>query len=108
MPIGTVIFTAGMISYGWAVQEGVNVYACCVFNGMLYGGGMISSTSVLGYALDSYRESSNEIFIMSMVFKNFLFYGLSNFVSSWATDAGPGQVTSVFGGTGFFAVQTLL
>jgi hypothetical protein len=56
------------------------------------------------YALDSYRDSSNEIFIMNMVFKNFLYYGLSNFVSHWTTDAGPGEVMSVFGGSGFFLV----
>jgi hypothetical protein len=71
----------------------------------MLGGGLMCSSAVIVYALDSYRESSNEIFIMNMVFKNFLYYGLSNFVSSWTTDNGPGQVMSVFGGTGFALVR---
>jgi len=58
------------------------------------------STSVIVYALDAYRESSNEIFIMNMFFKNFLFYGLSLFVNNWAAADGAGDVYSVFGGTG--------
>jgi hypothetical protein len=105
MPIGATIFTSGMIGYGWAIQHGLNVYVCCLLNGMMLGGGLMCSSAVIVYALDSYRDSSNEIFIMNMVFKNFMYYGLSNFVSNWTADAGPGQVMSVFGGTGFFLVQ---
>lgn len=108
MPIGATIFTSGMIGYGWAIQNGLSVYVCCLLNGMMLGGGLMCSSAVIVYALDSYRDSSNEIFIMNMVFKNFLYYGLSNFVSNWTTDAGPGEVMSVFGGTGFFLVRILL
>ena len=105
IPFGVSVFTGGMIGYGWAIQNGVNVYVCCLLNGMMLSGGLMCSSAILVYALDAYRESSNEIFIMNMVFKNFMFYALSAFVSSWATDAGPGQVMSVFGGTEFFLVM---
>jgi hypothetical protein len=36
---------------------------------------------------------------MNMLFKNFLFYGLSNFANPWVADAGPTQIMYVFGGT---------
>jgi len=99
------VFASGMIGYGWAVEHGINVYVCCLLNGMMLGGGLMCSSAVIVYALDSYRDSSNEIFIMNMVFKNFIYYALSNFVSSWATNRGPGEVMSVFGATGFFLVR---
>jgi hypothetical protein len=104
MPLGAAMFTAGMFGYGWAVEKGLNVYICCFLNGMMLGGAIIASTVVLVYALDSFRDSSNEIFIMNMVIKNFLYYALSTFVSGWTTNAGAGQVMSVFGGTGCFLV----
>jgi hypothetical protein len=89
-----------MIGYGWAISGGVSVYGCNVLNGMMLGGGLICSTSVIVYALDAYRDSSNEIFIMNMFFKNFIYYGLSNFVNNWAAADGAGEVFTVFGGTG--------
>jgi hypothetical protein len=39
---------------------------------------------------------------MNMLFKNFLFYGLSNFANPWVADAGPKQIMYVFGGTSLF------
>jgi hypothetical protein len=101
LPIGAVVFASGMIGYGWGINAGLNVYGCNVLNGMMLGGGMICSTSVIVYALDAYRDSSNEIFIMNMFFKNFIYYGLSYFVNNWAASDGAGSVFSVFGGTGF-------
>lgn len=32
-----------------------------------------------------------------MMLKNFLFYGFSNFINTWAGEAGPGEVFKVFG-----------
>ena len=103
-----VLYTAGMIGYGWAIQHGLNVYGCVTLYGMMLGGGLICSTSVIVYALDAYRDSSNEIFIMNMFFKNFLFYGLSLFVNNWAAADGAGDVYSVFGGTGAALVPLTL
>src|SRR5271170_4131863 len=94
-----------MIGYGWAISGGVTVYGCNVLNGMMLGGGLICSTSVIVYALDAYRDSSNEIFIMNMFFKNFIYYGLSNFVNNWAAADGAGEVFTVFGTTGCALVK---
>jgi hypothetical protein len=66
---------------------------------------LFTALCVPSYALNSYRDSSNEIFIMNMAFKNFIYYALTNFVSSWATNQGPGEVMSVFGRMGFFLVH---
>jgi hypothetical protein len=104
-PIGAVIFAAGMFGYGWTVQAGGSVYLCVFLNGMMLCGALAATSSLFVYALDAYRSSSNEIFIMNMVFKNFMFYGLSNFVSNWALYNGAGQVMSVFAGTGLFLVS---
>jgi len=72
--------------------------------GLMLGSGLMCSSVVIVYALDSYQDSSNEIFIMNMVFKNFIYYTLSNFVSTWAADAVPGQIMSAVGGTRFFLI----
>jgi len=65
----------------------------------------MASAAVMVYGLDAYRDSSNEIFIMNMFFKNFMYYGLANYSNNWAAAAGAGQVMSVFAGTGFAFVQ---
>lgn len=46
---------------------------------------------------DSFPRQSTEVFILQMMLKNFLFYGFSNFINTWAGEAGPGEVFKVFG-----------
>jgi hypothetical protein len=104
MPLGTVLCTGGFFGYGYAVQSGLSVYSCAVLFGVKMSGIIIASSSLMTYALDAYRDSSNEIFIMNMFFKNFMFYGLSYFVNNWIEDKGPVQVYDVFGGTAAFLV----
>lgn len=58
---------------------------------------------ILGYALDAYREMSNEVFIMAILFKNLVFYAFSYFVNDWTASAEPAQVFCVFGGVGLAA-----
>jgi hypothetical protein len=108
MPLGTVICGAGFFGYGKAIQSGVNVYGCATLFGIQLAGITIMTSCLLSYALDAYRDSSNEIFIMGMFFKNFMFYGLSYFVNNWIEDDGPERVYDVFGGTGIALVSHLL
>jgi hypothetical protein len=95
-----------MFGYAWAVQYDESVYLCNFLYGMMLAGGVIASTTVIVYALDAYRESSNEIFIMNMLYKNFFYFGMSHFVVSWVDDAGAGSMFSVLAGTGLGLVCT--
>jgi len=67
----------GMFGYGHFTQVGAAATTCAVFQGIMMTGVLIGTISPVAYALDAYRDSSNEIFIMNMLFKNFLFYGMS-------------------------------
>jgi hypothetical protein len=60
---------------------------------------LIVATST--YALDAYRDMNNEIFIMGMLFKNFLHYGFTYFINNWLAQTGSQHVFNVFGATGF-------
>ena len=62
-------------------------------------GVLIGIFSTLSYGLDSFRNEANEIFVMNMLFKNFMFYGLSNYANPWVIDKGPEQIMYTFGGT---------
>lgn len=62
---------------------------------------VFGTMTVGGYALDAFREMFNEVFIMAMVFKNFLFYGFSYFVNDWTARSGPAEVFYAFGGVAF-------
>ena len=75
-----------------------------VFHGIMLFGILIGAITTAGYALDAYRDLSNEIFIMAMVFKNFLFYGMSYFVNNWVAEKGPEQMFNVLGGIAVFFV----
>ncbi|KAL1970841.1 hypothetical protein VTN77DRAFT_2675 [Rasamsonia byssochlamydoides] len=82
-------------------QEGKSYYATATMHGVALFGIMFGTTTTGGYVLDAFREMSNEVFIMAMVFKNFLFYVFSYFVNEWTARAGPAQVFYVFGGVAF-------
>jgi hypothetical protein len=88
----------GLFVYGYMLQTQASPEVCSVFHGIMLFGILIGAITTSGYALDAYRELSNEIFIMAMVFKNFLFYGMSYFVNNWVAERGPEQMFDVLGG----------
>jgi hypothetical protein len=104
LPIGAVLFTAGTFAYGYAVGDGDSVYLCNFLYGMMLCGGIVASSTVIVYALDAYRDSSNEIFIMNMLYKNFFYFGMSHFVNNWVVESGPGPMFCVCGATGLALV----
>ncbi|KAK3117162.1 hypothetical protein LTR53_001741 [Teratosphaeriaceae sp. CCFEE 6253] len=75
---------------------------CAFFQGLMMFGVLIGIFAGLSYGLDAFRTQSNEIFVMNMLFKNFLFYGLSNFANPWVAKSGPEEIMYVFGGTSIF------
>jgi hypothetical protein len=94
----TIFTVAGLISFGYAVQNAVSVYLIAFIWGMTLFGITIAAIATSSYALDAFRDHANEIFIMAMVFKNFFFYGLSNFINNWFAADGPTEAFNVMGG----------
>jgi hypothetical protein len=92
----------GMFFFGYTLAHGSPAALCAFLQGVMMVGVLIGIFSTLSYGLDSFRHQSNEIFVMNMLFKNFMFYGLSNFANNWVADSGPEQIMFVFGGTSLF------
>jgi hypothetical protein len=103
--IFSLIFSAiGLFVYGYMLSIFAAPVVTAVFHGIMLFGILIGAITTAGYALDAYRDLSNEIFIMAMVFKNFLFYGMSYFVNNWVAEKGPEQMFNVLGGISVFLV----
>ncbi|CZR56108.1 related to MFS transporter [Phialocephala subalpina] len=92
---------AGLFGYGHVTQVYGSPYVAATLHGIVLFGVMALIVATSAYALDGYRDMSNEIFIMGMLFKNFLLYGFTYFINNWLARAGPQQVFFVFGATGF-------
>ena len=100
-----IIFCAvGQFVYGYLRHQLAAPELSAFVNGILVFGVLVGITSVAQYALDAYRDLLNEIFIMTMTFKNFLFYGMTWFVNDWITIQGPEQMFFVWGGIDIFVV----
>jgi MFS family permease len=91
----------GLMLFGYLAQEGKSFYATATLHGVALFGIIFGTTTIGGYVLDAYREMSNEVFVMAMVFKNFVFYGFSYFVNDWTARSGPAEVFYVFGAVAF-------
>ncbi|KAH6720575.1 MFS transporter-like protein [Leptodontidium sp. 2 PMI_412] len=92
---------AGLFGYGYVTQNAGSPYVAATLHAIVLFGVMAELVSTSAYALDAYRDMSNEIFIMGMLVKNFLLYGFTYFINDWLAREGPQQVFFVFGGTGF-------
>lgn len=95
---GSIFTIAGLIGFGYCAGDTVSVYLLAFVWGLTLFGITIAAISTSSYALDAFRDNANEIFIMAMMFKNFFFYGLSNFVNNWFAQSGPEEVFNVMGG----------
>lgn len=102
--LGGLLMGGGLIAWGYMAEHGINLYACATVHGIVLVGVVSICTAATAYALDAYRDMSNEIFIAIMLFKNVVLYGFSEFVNSWTASAGPFVVYSVFGGIGLAIV----
>jgi hypothetical protein len=106
MALATVCCGVGMFGYGHFTQVGASAYVCALFQGIMMTGVLFGTISSISYALDAYRDSSNEIFIMNMFFKNFMFYGMSYVANDWVVRSGPFEVLAVCGGTSVGLVRS--
>lgn len=107
MPIAFVFSTMGLFVYGYMLHTLAAPEVTSLFYGILFFGILCGSITTTEYALDAYRDLSNEIFIMGTVFRNFMFYGLSWFANNWIAEKGPDQMFFVLGGIAAFVVYTV-
>jgi len=105
MAVALVISMIGVMIYGHLLQEQANAELCSFLHGISVFGLLVGTISACEYALDAYRDASNEIFVAAMAFKNFMFYGLTWYINVWIGKNGPQQVFLVLGGTTGFAVD---
>jgi hypothetical protein len=95
MALALVFCTIGMFLFGYTMSVGSPSTLCAFFQGVMMVGVLIGIFATLSYALDAFRSQSNDIFIMNMLFKNFMFYGLSNFANNWVAAKGPTEIMYV-------------
>jgi len=98
----------GMFGYGHFIQVGGSAYVVALFQGIMMVGVLIGTIAPVAYALDAYRDASNEIFIMNMLMKNFLFYGISYVANDWVVNDGGFDVMAVCAATSMFIVYSLI
>lgn len=63
--------------FGYLIEQGKSPVAMAALWGIATGGLQFIQMSVGTYCVDAYREISVEIFIATMIVKNFLFFGFS-------------------------------
>jgi len=59
----------GMFLFGFTLAIGARAEVCAFLQGVMMVGVLIGIFSTLSYGLDSFRNQSNEIFVMNMLFK---------------------------------------
>jgi MFS family permease len=96
--IPSVTVVIGLCLFGYFAEQGASYYLTAFFHGMDLFGIVCAAIAASTYVLDAFRDISAEVFIMNMVFKNFLFYGFSYFVNDWTQKKGPAVVFYVFAG----------
>ncbi|KAH7361208.1 major facilitator superfamily domain-containing protein [Pyrenochaeta sp. MPI-SDFR-AT-0127] len=94
--IPSVTTIIGLCLFGYLAEKGSSFYATAFFHGLDLFGIVCAAIASSTYILDAFRDISSEVFIMNMVFKNFLFYGFSYFVNDWTARDGPALVFYVF------------
>ncbi|KAF4967730.1 hypothetical protein FSARC_4791 [Fusarium sarcochroum] len=106
--LGGVFAVAGLIGFGHAIEAQVSIYGIATIWGMTLFGMSIVAGTTMTYALDAQPAHAVEIFIMNITFKNFFFYGLTNFIVDWYISSGAAQVFDIIAGiTAFLTLLTI-
>ncbi|KOS38860.1 hypothetical protein ACN38_g10301 [Penicillium nordicum] len=92
------ICTGGLCGFGALAQAQGNLYVIDFMWGLTLAGICFCVGPCSSYAIDAFREMSNEIFVANVMVKNFLFYGYSYFINDWITARGAATPFYVFGG----------
>ncbi|KAI0121259.1 major facilitator superfamily domain-containing protein [Xylariales sp. AK1849] len=89
---GFVLSAIGYFLFGPLIEEGKSPVAMSTLCGLATAALQFIMMSVSTYCVDAYREISVEIFIATMIIKNFLFYGFSYFLNDWIESWGPARL----------------
>ena len=104
MAICLVFTVLGLSLYGYGLQQFWNPPLTAIVHSVILFGIIVGAIASSAYILDAFRDLSNEVFIMSMAFKNFFFYGMSYYVNNWIVVGGPMQMFGWFAGISAFVI----
>ncbi|KAL2786626.1 major facilitator superfamily domain-containing protein [Aspergillus keveii] len=90
--------TAGLCGFGALAQTQGNLYVIDFMWGLTLAGICFCVGPCSSYAIDAFREMSNEIFVANVMVKNFLFFGYSYFINDWIASDGAATPFYVFAG----------
>ncbi|KXJ87813.1 major facilitator superfamily domain-containing protein [Microdochium bolleyi] len=96
--LGCVATVAGLVGVGNTIEEGQSIYLVCFLWGLMLFGMTIVASASTAYILDAFQDLSVEAFVMNMVFKNFFYYGVTEFVVPWWLAQGSGNMYSTQAG----------
>ncbi|KAB5580385.1 major facilitator superfamily domain-containing protein [Coniochaeta sp. 2T2.1] len=84
-----ILSTLSYFLFGSLIEQGKSPVAMATLWGTATASLQFMMMAVGTYCVDAYRSSSVEIFIATMVAKNFLFFGFSYFLNDWVAKWGP-------------------
>ncbi|KAM5354823.1 hypothetical protein ACJ41O_001469 [Fusarium nematophilum] len=106
--LGGVVSVAGLVGFGHSIEAQISIYAISTIWGLTLFGMAITASVTMGYALDAQPAHAVEIFIMNITFKNFFYYGLTNFIVDWYMTGGAAQIFDIIAGiTAFLTLVTI-
>ncbi|CAK7221117.1 hypothetical protein SBRCBS47491_004418 [Sporothrix bragantina] len=97
--LGLLCCSLGWFLFAWRVDHPVptGYFFSSFCFGLACFGVSVPSTSAGLYILDSFPRQATAIFVLQMMLKNFIFYGFSMFINTWAAEDGAGAVFRTFG-----------
>lgn len=88
----------GFFLFGNMIEAGKSPVIAGVTWGLAFVGFQFCSTAAGTYIVDGFKDTSVEIFIIGMIFKNFLFFGFTFFINDWIAKWGPAKTFNCIGG----------
>lgn len=97
--VGMAFFMSlGFFFFGNLIEAGKSPAVAAVTWGLSLVGFQFCSTAIGTYMVDGYQAISIEVFIIGMIFKNFLFFGFTFFINDWIAAWGPARMFNCIGG----------
>ncbi|KAH9205816.1 major facilitator superfamily domain-containing protein [Leptodontidium sp. 2 PMI_412] len=89
----------GYFLFGNLIEQGQTPVAASVMFGLVFVSVQFTAVSTGAYIVDAFRDISVEVFIISMTFKNFIFFNAwLDFLNDWYANAGPAVMFDTIGG----------
>ncbi|KAI1618250.1 major facilitator superfamily domain-containing protein [Exophiala viscosa] len=98
MILATVTSVLGYFLFGNLIVQGKSVIGIAAIWAIVVSSTQFSTVAIGGYMVDAFRDISIEVFIISMICKNFLFFGFTYFLNDWIASWGPAKMFNTIGG----------